>query len=57
MRPTSTSSSAASDPGWVNTIDVTGAPMLYTLYSGDPVEDLLTIEFSPGIEAYAFTFG
>ena len=47
----------AGDPGWVNTIDVTGAPMLYTLYSGDPVEDLLTIEFSPGIEAYAFTFG
>jgi thiol-disulfide isomerase/thioredoxin len=47
----------AGDPDWENVIDVTGAPTLYTLYSGEPIEDLLTLEASPGIEAYAFTFG
>jgi hypothetical protein len=47
----------ADDPGWVKTIDVSGTPMLYTLYSGEPIEDLLTLEFTPGVEAYAFTFG
>ncbi len=47
----------AGDPGWKNVIDVTGAPTLYTLYSGKPVEDQLTLSFSPDIAAYAFTFG
>ena len=45
------------DPGWSNVVDVSGAPTLYTLYSGDPIEDQLTLEFSPGVEAFAFTFG
>jgi len=36
---------------------VTGAPTLYTLYSGAPVDDQLTLSFSPGVEVYAFTFG
>ncbi len=47
----------ASDPTWVNEFDVSGTPMLYTLYSGTPVEDLMTITFAPGVEAYSFTFG
>ena len=45
------------DPGWREVIEVTGPPTLYTLYTGDPVEDQLTLDFSPGVEAYAFTFG
>ena len=47
----------AGDTGWREVITVAGAPTLYTLYSGDPVEDQLTLEFSSGVEAYAFTFG
>ncbi len=45
------------DPGWSNVVNVSGAPTLYTLYSGDPIEDQLTLTFSPGVEAFAFTFG
>lgn len=47
----------AGDPGWREVVTIAGAPTLYTLYSGDPVEDQLTLDFSPGVEAYAFTFG
>jgi thiol-disulfide isomerase/thioredoxin len=47
----------ASDPGWKNVVHVTGAPTLYTLYSGQPVDDQLTLNFSPDIAVYAFTFG
>ncbi len=45
------------DPGWKNIVDVSGAPTLYTLYSGDPIDDQLTLTFSSGVEAFAFTFG
>jgi hypothetical protein len=45
------------DPSVVNEFDVSGTPLLYTLHSGDPTEDLMIIEFTPGVEAYAFTFG
>jgi len=47
----------AGDPGWSNVVHVTGAPTLYTLYSGAPIEDQLTLKFSPGVAVYAFTFG
>lgn len=47
----------ADNPGFLNEFDVSGTPILYTLYSGNATEDLMTIEFTPGIEAYAFTFG
>jgi cytochrome c biogenesis protein CcdA/thiol-disulfide isomerase/thioredoxin len=47
----------AGDPAWTKVIHVTGAPTLYTLYSGAPVDDQLTLTFSPDISAYAFTFG
>ncbi len=45
------------DPEWENVVEVGGVPTLYTLYTGVATEDLMTIEFTPGIEAYAFTFG
>ena len=47
----------AGDPGWKEVVTVTGAPTLYTLYAGEPVEDQLTLRLSPGVEVYAFTFG
>jgi len=47
----------AGDPAWSKALTVTGAPTLYTLYSGAPVDDQLTLSFSPGVEVYAFTFG
>ena len=47
----------AGDPGWKEVVSVTGAPTLYTLYAGEPVEDQLTLRLSPGVEVYAFTFG
>jgi len=45
------------EPGWENVVEVGGVPMLYTLYTGATAEDLMTIEFTPGLKAYAFTFG
>jgi cytochrome c biogenesis protein CcdA/thiol-disulfide isomerase/thioredoxin len=47
----------AGNPGWTNVVHVAGAPTLYTLYSGQPVDDQLTLDFSPGVATYAFTFG
>jgi thiol-disulfide isomerase/thioredoxin len=47
----------AGDPGYHRTIDVTGSPTLYTLYSGVPRNDTIRLAFSPGVQAYAFTFG
>ncbi len=45
------------DPGYSKVVDVTGAPTLYTLYSGDATDDTLRLSFTDGVEAYAFTFG
>jgi len=40
------------------TVDVGGEPRLYTLLSLDRFrEGLLELRFTPGLEAYAFTFG
>jgi thiol-disulfide isomerase/thioredoxin len=40
------------------TVDVNGIPKLYTLYSGRSLQTgELTLSFSPGIQAYDFTFG
>jgi cytochrome c biogenesis protein CcdA/thiol-disulfide isomerase/thioredoxin len=42
----------------LRTLDVSGVPRLYTLYSGAPlVTGLLEINFAPGVQAYDFTFG
>lgn len=38
-------------------VEVDGTSDLYTLISGEPGEAVVMLEFSPGIEAYAFTFG
>ncbi|HEX3566419.1 MAG TPA: cytochrome c biogenesis protein DipZ [Acidimicrobiales bacterium] len=40
------------------TVSVSGIPKLYTLYSGGSLQTgELTLSFSPGIQAYDFTFG
>ncbi len=45
------------DPDSSQVIEISGTPKLYTLYAGDAINDYLHLEFTPGIEAYAFTFG
>lgn len=47
----------AGDPSATRVLSVSGEPDLYTLYQGEPVAGVLTLTFTPGIEAYAFTFG
>jgi cytochrome c biogenesis protein CcdA/thiol-disulfide isomerase/thioredoxin len=49
--------SFASDPESVHTVQVDGTSDLYDLYIGDPVDDVMILDFSEGVEAYAFTFG
>jgi cytochrome c biogenesis protein CcdA/thiol-disulfide isomerase/thioredoxin len=40
------------------TIDVSGVPKLYTLVDNGPYQrSMLTLAFTPGVEAYDFTFG
>ncbi len=42
----------------LKTVTVTGIPTLYTLFSGGTAQTgVLTLSFSPGLEAYDFTFG
>ena len=39
-------------------VEVDGIPKLYTLFSGGSLQSgELTLAFSPGIQAYDFTFG
>ncbi|WP_296667573.1 cytochrome c biogenesis protein DipZ [Demequina sp.] len=45
------------DPDYRKVVEVSGTPDLYDLYIGDPIEDTLHLEFSEGVQAYAFTFG
>jgi hypothetical protein len=47
----------AGDPSSTKTVHVSGTPDLYTLYSGDAIDGVLHLEFSEGLQAYAFTFG
>ncbi|OJV82951.1 MAG: hypothetical protein BGO37_13340 [Cellulomonas sp. 73-92] len=49
--------SLAGDPAFHRTVTVGGAPTLYTLYDQGVRDDVLRLSFSPGVEAYAFTFG
>jgi hypothetical protein len=39
------------------TVEVDGSPTLYTLASHRPDERLMNLRMSPGVSAYAFTFG
>jgi cytochrome c biogenesis protein CcdA/thiol-disulfide isomerase/thioredoxin len=42
----------------LSTVDVGGVPRLYTLFSGTALQTgALDLNFSPGVEAYDFTFG
>jgi thiol-disulfide isomerase/thioredoxin len=42
----------------LTTLSVNGVPRLYTLFSGDALQTgQLGLDFSPGVEAYDFTFG
>lgn len=43
--------------GRSKTVRVKGAPTLYTLSSHEPEERLVELQMSPGVSAYAFTFG
>jgi len=47
----------AGEPMTRRTITVSGEPDLYTLWTGPPQGVVLTMTFSEGLEAYAFTFG
>jgi cytochrome c biogenesis protein CcdA/thiol-disulfide isomerase/thioredoxin len=47
----------AGDAGYHQTVDVAGSPTLYPLYDGAARDDVLRLAFSPGVQAYAFTFG
>jgi cytochrome c biogenesis protein CcdA/thiol-disulfide isomerase/thioredoxin len=49
--------SRAGAPGDRAVIEVSGPPTLYTVYDGAAVDDVLRLELSEGLEAYAFTFG
>jgi thiol-disulfide isomerase/thioredoxin len=42
----------------LTTVDVSGIPRLYTLFSGSALQSgQLDLSFSPGVQAYDFTFG
>jgi hypothetical protein len=42
----------------LSTVDVSGVPRLYTLFSGNALQTgQLNLSFTPGIQAYDFTFG
>ena len=42
----------------LKTVDVSGIPKLYTLFSGSALESgVLQLSMSPGVQAYDFTFG
>jgi cytochrome c biogenesis protein CcdA/thiol-disulfide isomerase/thioredoxin len=47
----------ASSPASSKTVHVDGTSDLYDLYEGAPIDDVMTLEFSEGLEAFAFTFG
>jgi len=47
----------ASHPDSPRTVHVDGTSDLYDLYAGAPIDDVMTLDFSEGVEVYAFTFG
>jgi len=49
--------SLAGDPAAATVLSISGAPALYTLVDGAATSDVLRLELSPGLQAYAFTFG
>ena len=50
--------SVSEDGRRLKTVDVSGIPKLYTLFSGSALESgVLQLSMSPGVQAYDFTFG
>ncbi len=49
--------SLADHPGASKVVKISGAPALHPLVDGAPTSDVLRLELSPGLQAYAFTFG
>lgn len=47
----------AGDPSVHDVVQVSGSPALYTLVNGPATQDVLELTLSPGLAAYAFTFG
>ncbi len=47
----------ASRPDSPQTVHVDGTSDLYDLYAGAPIDDVMTLDFSEGLETFAFTFG
>lgn len=47
----------ADDPSYERIVEVSGTPDLHDLYVGEAREDVMRLEFSEGVEAYAVTFG
>ena len=47
----------AGDPGARKVVEVSGTPSLYTLLDGEATTDVLRLDVSDGVQAYAFTFG
>lgn len=45
------------DPSTRKAIEVSGTPGLYDVWSGMPQGVLLNLTFTPGVQAYTFTFG
>lgn len=45
------------DPGYREVVNVTGTPDLRDLWVGEARGDVMRLEFSEGVQAYAFTFG
>ncbi|WP_062385018.1 cytochrome c biogenesis protein DipZ [Demequina iriomotensis] len=45
------------DDSYERTVEVDGTADLYDLWEGDPAQDVMILEFTAGVEAYAFTFG
>ncbi|WP_062208226.1 cytochrome c biogenesis protein CcdA [Demequina oxidasica] len=47
----------AGDSSYNEVVEIDGTSDLYDLYVGEPTDDTMHLEFSEGIEVYAFTFG
>ncbi|WP_062529058.1 cytochrome c biogenesis protein DipZ [Demequina rhizosphaerae] len=45
------------DESYREVVEVSGTPDLYDLYTGDATTDTIHLDFTEGVEAYAFTFG
>jgi len=47
----------AGDPSYREVVQINGISDLYDLYVGEPAADTMHLEFTEGVDVYAFTFG